>query len=57
MTSDYVIFSIKLSPEVGNDVYIFGGHSMSSFEVIEGGPLEPSPTPSREAKKARSAEG
>ena len=57
MTSDYVIFSITLSPEVGNDVYIFGGHSMSSFEVIEGGPLEPSPTPSREAKKARSAEG
>ena len=38
MTSDYVIVSIKLCPEVGNDEYIivcnFGGRRMSGFEVI-----------------------
>ena len=36
MTSDYVIVSIKLCPEVGNDEYIivcnFGGRRMSGFE-------------------------
>ena len=41
MTSDYVIVSIKLCPEVGNDEYIivcnFGGRRMSGFEVIGGG--------------------
>jgi len=40
MTPDYVIVSIKLCPEAGNDEYIvlcnFVGCSMSSFEVIEG---------------------
>ena len=41
MTSDYVIVSIKLCPEVGNDEHIivcnFGGRRMSGFEVIGGG--------------------
>ena len=41
MTSDYVIVSIKLCPEVGNDEYVivcnFGGRRMSGFEVIGGG--------------------
>ena len=39
--SDYVIVSIKLCPEVGNDEYIivcnFGGRRISAFKVIEGG--------------------
>ena len=39
MTSYYVIVSIKLYKEVGNDEYIsvcnFGDRSMSWFEVIE----------------------
>ena len=39
MTSDYVIVSIKLSPDVGNDEHIIlcncRGHSLSGFEVIE----------------------
>ena len=56
MTSDFVIVSIKLSPELWNDEHIFGGHSMSGFEVIEGGGGSGAP-PSQEAKKARSAEG
>jgi len=41
MTSHYVIVSIKLSLEVGNDEYVvqcnFDGHSMTVFEVIEVG--------------------
>ena len=41
MTSDYVIVSIKLCPEVGNDGYIivcnFGGRRISGCDVIEGG--------------------
>ena len=51
MTSDYVIVSIKLSPEVGNEEYIVlcniaSGHSMSGFEVIEeGGCSGPLPRP------------
>ena len=52
MTSDYVIVSIKLCPEAGNDEWFvlcnFIGCSISSFEVIgegwggggSGGPLE-----------------
>ena len=53
MTSDYVIVSIKLCPEAGNDGWFvlcnFIGCSISSFEVIgegwgggggAGGPLE-----------------
>ena len=40
VTSDYVIYGIKLSSEVENDEYIilsiFGGRRMSGFEVIEG---------------------
>lgn len=48
MTSDYVIVSIKLCPEAGNDGWFvlcnFIGCSISSFEVIGegwgGGPLE-----------------
>ena len=41
MTSHYVIVSIKLYKEVGNDECIFvcnfGDRRMSGFEVIEGG--------------------
>ena len=40
MTSDYVIVSIKLRPDVANNGYItlcnFGGHRLSGFKVIEG---------------------
>ena len=40
MTSDYVIVSVKLCPNVGNDEYIivcnFGSRRMSGFEVIVG---------------------
>ena len=39
MSSYYVIVTIKLCPEVGNDEYIivcnFGARGMSGFEVIE----------------------
>ena len=39
MTSIYVIVSIKLCQQVGNDEYFvlcnFGGRSLSGFEVIE----------------------
>ena len=42
MTSYYVIVSIKLYKEIGNDEYIsvcnFGDRRMSCFEVIEGEP-------------------
>ena len=56
VTSDYIILSIKLSPEVGNDEIIFGGHSMTGFEVIEGGASGAlPPLPRQEAKKARSS--
>ena len=52
MTPDYVIVSIKLCPEAGNDEYIvlcnFVGCSMSGFEVIEGTLWSPR---SQEAKK------
>ena len=61
MTSDYVIVSIKLCPEAGNDKWFvlcnFIGCSISSFEVIGeggrgGGLWGPSGGPrSREAKK------
>ena len=41
LTSDYVIVSTKLCPQVGNDEYIivynFGGGRMSGFRVTEGG--------------------
>ena len=47
MTSYYVIESIKLYKEVGNDEYIsvcnFGDRRMSDFEVIEGGPPRVAP--------------
>ena len=48
--------------EVGIDEYIFGGRSMSGFEVIERGLWSPTPPPLpppqwREAKNAWSAEG
>ena len=47
--------------EVGNDEYVFGGRSMSGFEVIEGDLWSPTPPPPppqwREAKNAWSAEG
>ena len=56
MTSDYVIVSIKLCPEVGSDEYIivcdFGGRRMSGFEVIEG--TSEAPAGRRKQKKARS---
>ena len=45
MTSDNVILSIKLYPEVGHDEYIlcnFGCCGISGFEVIE---ETPSPSP------------
>lgn len=49
MTSDYVTVSIKLCPEAGNDECFvlcnFIGCSISSYEVIGGGPR------SREPKK------
>ena len=39
MTSDYVIVSVKLCPNAGNDEYIivcnFGSRRMSGFEVIK----------------------
>jgi len=44
--------SIKLALEVGNDEHIvlcnFGNHSISGFEVIEGGPLERPPPRSQD---------
>ena len=47
MTSHYVIVSIKLSLEDGNDEYVvqcnFDGHSMTVFEVIEGGRASKAP--------------
>lgn len=59
MTSDYVTMSIKLCPVVGNNEYIivcdFVGRRMGGFEVLEGGLVDPHPTPptplSKEAKK------
>ena len=55
MTSDYVIVSIKLCLEVGNDEYIivcnFGGRRMSGFEVIGGGGGPPRRPPVAESKK------
>ena len=55
MTSDNVIVSIKLCPEVGNDESIvvcnFGGHRMSGFKVLEGGPPSPLPPVRRKQKK------
>ena len=57
MTSDYVIVSIKLCPEVGNDEYIivcnFGGRRMSGCKVIEGG-LRGARRSQEAKKKARS---
>ena len=53
MASDYVIMSINLWTEVGNDEEIvvcnFSGHRLSCFEVLEGDLL--SPLQSQEAKK------
>ena len=41
MTSIYVIVSIQLCRQVGNDEYFvlcnFGGRSLNGFEVVEGG--------------------
>ena len=55
MTSDKVIVSIKLYPEVGNDESIvvcnFGGHRMSGFEVLEGGPPNPLPLVRKKQKR------
>ena len=57
MTSENVIASIKLCPEVGNDESIvmcnFGGHRMSDCDVLEGGPPSPLP-PVAGSKKDRS---
>ena len=54
MTSENVIVSIKLCPEVGNGESIvvcnFGGHRMRGFEVLEGDLVAPS-SRSQEAKK------
>lgn len=40
MTSDYVIVSINLRPDVANNGYLtlckFGDHRLSGFKVIEG---------------------
>ena len=56
MTSDYVIVSIKLYPEGGNDDYInvrnFSGRGMSGFEVIQGASKLPSASRTHEAKKS-----
>ena len=56
MTSDYVIVSIKLYPEGGNDDYInvrnFNGRGMSGFEVIEGAFKVPLPPGRRKQRKA-----
>ena len=59
MTSHYVIVSIKLYKEVGNDECIFvcnfGDRRMSGFEVIEGGGRGFRGSPGRrKQKKARS---
>ena len=44
MKSNYVIVSIKIRLDLGNDGYIilynFGDRIMSGFKVIEGGPSE-----------------
>ena len=57
MTSDNVIRSIKLSPEVRDDEYIIvcnlGGCRMSGLEGIEGG-LRSLPASRVKKKKARS---
>ena len=58
MASDYIIVSVKLCLDVGNNEYIilcnFDGRSMSGFEVIAGGSRSPIsfPPPSREVKKS-----
>ena len=45
MKSNYVIVSIKIRLDLGNDGYIilynFGDRIMSGFKVIEGGPPGP----------------
>ena len=47
MKSNYVIVSIKIRLDLGNDGYIilynFGDRIMSGFEVKEGGPSESLP--------------
>ena len=47
MKSNYVIVSIKIRLDLGNDGYIilynFGDRIMSGFKVIEGGPSESLP--------------
>ena len=58
MASDYIIVSVKLCLDVGNNEYIilcnFDGRSIGGFEVIEGGSRSPInlPPPSREVKKS-----
>ena len=55
MTSDYVIASIELCTEAGNDecfvLYNFIGCSMSGFEVIEGALWSPTVTRNDKKKK------
>lgn len=59
MTPDYVIASIKLCPEAGNDECFvlcnFIGCSMSGLEVIEGTIW--SPTVTRSEKEKRRGKG
>ena len=54
VTSDYVIVSIKLSPEVGNDEFIivcnFGGRGMSDLKVMEGRGLRALPSHRKQKK-------
>ena len=57
MTSDYVIVSIKLCPEAGNDECFvlcnFIGCRMRGFEVIEGALWSPTVTRNEKKKKRR----
>jgi len=63
MTSDYVIVSIKLCPEVGHGEYIivcnFGGRTMSGLRVMErggGGGEGSEPNPVAEKKNKKSSD-
>ena len=53
LTSDFVIVSIKLYLNVGNDEYIILCNFSDGFEVKRGGLLEPSPKAGRGIKNSR----